>query len=131
MGKGSELWLLQTQHMSGHLWHRYSVSVTHVVVLIVKLLTWWYEGNNYSLFHVGYQYRGHTCHNYVVSCMTDIEYIIILHEITGYGVCHIFVNISNIKKCVWCDCLMYWYYTRHNIFRFLPFISILHQTTCL
>jgi hypothetical protein len=26
-----ELWLLQTQHMSGLLWYRYSVTVNHVM----------------------------------------------------------------------------------------------------
>ena len=34
----SRFWLRQTEHIRGHLWHRYSVTVNHVMATTIKLL---------------------------------------------------------------------------------------------
>ena len=37
----TRLWLRKTEHVHGHLWHRYSVTVNQDMVAIVKLSKWW------------------------------------------------------------------------------------------
>jgi len=35
--------LRQTEHIGGHLWHRYSVAVNQIVVATVILSKWWFQ----------------------------------------------------------------------------------------
>ena len=37
------LWLRQTEHIRGRLWHIYSVSVNQVIMAIVKFSKWWLQ----------------------------------------------------------------------------------------
>ena len=46
--KMTVLWLRQTEHIRGHLWHRYSITVNQVKVATVKLSTWWLQLNHYK-----------------------------------------------------------------------------------
>ena len=36
---------LQVEHIRGHLWLRYSITVNQVMVAIVKLSKWWLQPN--------------------------------------------------------------------------------------
>jgi hypothetical protein len=38
--KRTGMWLRQTEQSRGHLWHRYSVTVSLVMVVTVKLSKW-------------------------------------------------------------------------------------------
>jgi hypothetical protein len=42
----TRLWLRQTEHIHGHLWHRYSPTINQVMVATVKLSTWWFQRNH-------------------------------------------------------------------------------------
>jgi len=35
--------LRQVEHMRGHLWHIYSISVNQVIVTTIKLSKWWLQ----------------------------------------------------------------------------------------
>jgi len=37
------MWLRQTEHIRGHLWHRHSATVNQVMVVSVKLSKWWLQ----------------------------------------------------------------------------------------
>jgi len=43
-------WIMipETEHIRGHLWHRYSVSVNLVLVETVKLSKWWLQISQYE-----------------------------------------------------------------------------------
>jgi hypothetical protein len=40
------LWLPQMEHIRGHLWHRYSLTVNQVMVATVKLEKWLLQVNH-------------------------------------------------------------------------------------
>jgi hypothetical protein len=42
--------LRQVEHIRGHLWHRYSITVNQVMVATVKLSKWWLQLNRPSLW---------------------------------------------------------------------------------
>ena len=44
--------LLQVEHIRGHLWHRYSITVNQVMVATVKLSRWWFQLNQ-SIWTLG------------------------------------------------------------------------------
>jgi len=39
----TERCLRQVDHIHGHLWHRYSITVNQVMVATVKLSKWWLQ----------------------------------------------------------------------------------------
>ena len=41
-----------TEHIRGHVWHRYSVTANQVMVATVKLSKWWLQLNHFSSFLV-------------------------------------------------------------------------------
>jgi hypothetical protein len=43
--------LRQVEHIRGHLWHRYSISVNQVVVATVKLSKWWPMSTSPNVLH--------------------------------------------------------------------------------
>jgi hypothetical protein len=55
--------LRQVEHIRGHLWHRYSITVNHVMVVTAKLSKWWLLGSVTSLIaatlYQGHHYRNH------------------------------------------------------------------------
>jgi len=44
--RNCDLWFRQMEHISSHLWHRYSVTVNQVVVATTTLLKWWLQLND-------------------------------------------------------------------------------------
>jgi hypothetical protein len=42
----TELWLRQTEHIRGHLWHIYSITVIQVMAVTVKLSKWCHQLNH-------------------------------------------------------------------------------------
>jgi hypothetical protein len=50
--KRTQKCLLQVEHIRGHLWHRYSITVNQVMVATVKLSRWWFQLNQ-SIWTLG------------------------------------------------------------------------------
>jgi hypothetical protein len=102
--------LRQVEHICGHVWHRYSITVNKVMVATVKLSKWWVHLNH--CWHVLFVWLKFPGSGLEVLKKTDLMW-------------------DTFKSAIYFKCFVYGFYTRDFFVLFLQTNKIVYYLSVL